>query len=104
MFLILTSLALPIFVSATGVDINAASLAQLDEIIGVGPAIGQRIIDARPFSSVDDLLRVSGIGEKTLQKIKEQGLACVGCKPTQEEIYPVIRQGTPSNDGVSPRL
>lgn len=52
-------------------------MLQLDEITGVGPTIAQRIIDARPFSSVDDLLRVKGIGDKTLQKIKDQGLAFV---------------------------
>ncbi len=86
--------------AVNGIDINTAFLQQLEEITGVGPAIGQRIIDARPFSSVDDLLRVSGIGPKTLQKIKEQGLACVDCA-TQKEIHPVIRQGAPSNNGAS---
>ncbi len=59
------------------IDINSASLSELDQITSVGPAIAQRIIDARPFTSVDDLLRVNGIGEKTLQKIKDQGLAYV---------------------------
>ena len=62
------------------VEINTASLQQLDEITGIGPTIAQRIIDNRPFSSVDDLLRVNGIGEKTLQKIKDQGLAYIGEK------------------------
>ena len=71
-------LFLPLVVLASNkVEINTASLEQLDEIIGIGPALGQRIIDDRPFSSIDDLLRVSGIGEKTLQKIKDQGLAYV---------------------------
>ena len=59
------------------VEINTASLQQLDEITGIGPTMAQRIINDRPFSSVDDLLRVSGIGEKTLKKIKDQGLAYV---------------------------
>ena len=59
------------------IDINTASLEELDKIYGVGPTIAQRIIETRPFTSVDDLIRVKGIGEKTLQKIKEQGLACV---------------------------
>jgi competence ComEA-like helix-hairpin-helix protein len=59
------------------IDINSASLEELQKIYGVGPVIAKRIIEARPFSSLDDLIKVKGIGEKTLQKIKEQGLACV---------------------------
>ena len=61
-------LTVPLIIFAVdGVEINTATLQQLDGITGVGPAIGQRIIDARPFSSIDDLLRVKGIGEKILQ-------------------------------------
>ena len=63
--------------AAEKIDINTAPLEELEKITGVGPVIGQRIIDARPFTSVNDLIRVSGIGEKTLQKIIAQGLACV---------------------------
>jgi len=78
LFLFFGFLLFPFFVLAADlVEINTASLEQLDIITGIGPVLGQRIIDARPFSSVDDLLRVKGIGEKTLQKIKDQGLAYV---------------------------
>jgi hypothetical protein len=68
--------------AADTVDINSASLVQLESITAVGPAIGQRIIDSRPYSSLDDLTKVKGIGEKTLEKIKSQGMACVGCQTT----------------------
>lgn len=58
------------------VDVNRAGLDELDKLPGVGPAIAQRIIDEReaggPFHYPEDLLCVSGIGEKTLEKIRDQ--------------------------------
>lgn len=72
-------LTLPYFVvGQNSININSASLSELENIVSVGPSTAQKIIDARPFSSLDDLLRVKGIGEKTLQKIKDQGLVYVG--------------------------
>ena len=44
----------------------------------MGPSRAQAIIANRPFSSVDDLIRVKGIGPVRLSEIKQQGLACVG--------------------------
>ena len=59
------------------VDINSASAVELDKIKWVGPATAQKIINSRPFSSLDDLLNVYGIGEIKLQDIKDEGIACV---------------------------
>lgn len=59
------------------VDINTASKEDLQKLTGIGPTYADRIIEKRPFSSVNDLIRVSGIGEVTLEKILEQGCAFV---------------------------
>jgi len=54
------------------VDINRADEAQLAELPGVGPVIARRIVLARrerPFGSVEDLARVSGIGAATAARL-----------------------------------
>lgn len=57
------------------VNINTANASELQTLSGVGPAMAQSIIDERtqngPFTSIDDLMRVSGIGEKKFAKIKD---------------------------------
>lgn len=51
------------------VSINSATAAELDTLPGIGPAYAERIIAARPFDSVDDLLRVRGIGPANFERI-----------------------------------
>lgn len=57
------------------VNINTANAAELQALSGIGPSMAQSIIDERtqngPFASIDDLMRVSGIGEKKFAKIKD---------------------------------
>jgi len=63
-------LELPSQSSATEpLDLNRASLRGLVQLPGVGRALARRIIEARPFSSVEDLRRVEGIGETLIGKI-----------------------------------
>lgn len=71
--------------SETQIDINTASAEELDKITGIGPVYAERIIENRSYESLDDLLRVKGIGDKTLEKIKAEGLACAGGNEKTEE-------------------
>jgi competence protein ComEA len=52
------------------VSINGGSLAQLDSLPGIGPALAKRIVAARPFRSIGELDRVKGIGPKTVAKLR----------------------------------
>jgi competence protein ComEA len=52
------------------VDLNTASERLLTTLPGVGPATAARIIAARPFHRVDDLLRVRGIGPRRLEALR----------------------------------
>jgi competence protein ComEA len=57
------------------VNVNTATADQLEALPGIGEVTAQAIIDYRtengPFSSVDELLDVSGIGDVTLENIRE---------------------------------
>ena len=61
------------------VNINTATVEQLDTLPGVGEATATAIIEDReqngPFTSPEDLMRVSGIGEKKFERL--EGLICV---------------------------
>lgn len=61
------------------VNINKASVEELDALPGVGQSTAQAIVDDRDangaFASIEDLMRVSGIGEKKFEKLK--GKICV---------------------------
>lgn len=58
------------------VDINTASSVELETLPAIGPKTAQKIIDYRnergPFKSKEEIKKVSGIGEKTYEKIREK--------------------------------
>ena len=62
--------------SSNLININTADAKQLQELPGIGPVLAERIIQYRMengyFSRPEDLKRVSGIGEKTFEKMAFQ--------------------------------
>ncbi|MDT8367920.1 MAG: helix-hairpin-helix domain-containing protein [Longimicrobiales bacterium] len=60
--------------TVTRIDLNRADSGILETLPGVGPALAQRIVDDRarngPYTHVDDLVRVSGIGPATLDRLR----------------------------------
>jgi competence protein ComEA len=64
----------PIAEGGGKVDLNRASAEELRAVPGIGPALSERIVKFReengPFRRVDDLLKVRGIGEKSLEKMR----------------------------------
>jgi len=51
-------------------DLNTATEKELQSIKGIVPVLAERIIAGRPYKTVDDLLKVKGIGSKKLEKIR----------------------------------
>lgn len=68
------------------VEINTASQRKLLTLPGIGRAMAARIQDARPFTTPEDLLRVSGITETMLEKIKPHIVTLPLTELTQEVI------------------
>jgi len=62
--------------SGSFINLNTADKSELETLTGIGPAFAKRIIDYRQenggFKSAEEIQAVSGIGEKTFEKIKNQ--------------------------------
>lgn len=85
---LLTALSAP--AHAEKVNLNAADADTLTYIPGIGPSKARAIIDIREemggFTTVEDLLTVPGIGEKSLETIREYGTIDGGVDTLTEEM------------------
>jgi DNA uptake protein ComE-like DNA-binding protein len=53
------------------ISINTASLTDLDRLPGVGPVIGQKIIDNRPYGSIEELVTKKAVSASLFDKIRQ---------------------------------
>lgn len=52
------------------INLNKASKEELELIKGIGPVLAKRIVAARPYKTVDELLKIQGIGKKNFESIR----------------------------------
>ena len=70
--------ALPAFAQAE-VEVNTATRAELESLPGLGPALAQRLLAARPFKDWVDLMqRVPGVKHAAARKLSAAGLRVGG--------------------------
>ncbi|PZO13721.1 MAG: hypothetical protein DCF26_16335 [Burkholderiales bacterium] len=91
-------LALLTAASFAAVDINKATVADLDSIKGIGPSTSAKMLDQRktaPFKDWADLIqRVPGIGDKRAAKLSAQGLTVNGDAFKHSDAKPVESKTT----------
>lgn len=58
--------------SSSLININTASEGELDTLPGIGPVTAQKIINARPYETIEDLLNKKIVGSKVFEQIREK--------------------------------
>ncbi|MCL5746847.1 MAG: ComEA family DNA-binding protein [Patescibacteria group bacterium] len=58
--------------SAALINVNTATSAELDTLPGIGPVTAEKIINNRPYSSVDELLSKKAVTDKVFSQIKDK--------------------------------
>lgn len=78
----------PDVTAADKLDLNHATVEELDTLPGVGPAIARRIVAFREkngaFKRIEDLMNVRGIGEKTFLRLRDRIMVKPPSSPPKE--------------------
>ena len=79
----------PDVAAADKLDLNQATVEELDALPGVGPAIARRIVAFREkngaFKRIEDLMNVRGIGEKTFLRLRDRIMVKAAPSPSKEQ-------------------
>ena len=76
------------------VDLNMADQKALESLPGIGPALAKKIMEGRPYQSVDDLSRIKGMNKSKIDAIKDKVTVAAAkpMKPTPALRPPSLRQ------------
>ena len=79
----------PEVTAADKLDLNQATVEELDTLPGVGPEIARRVVAFREkngaFKRIEDLMNVRGIGEKTFLRLRDRIMVKAPSSPSKEK-------------------
>ena len=89
--------------AAAPVDLNTADQKALESLPGIGPALAKKIMEGRPFQSVDDLSRIKGMNKSKIDAIKDK-VTVTAAKPMKPTPAPAAAkpQVTPAPAAAKP--
>jgi DNA uptake protein ComE-like DNA-binding protein len=95
--------AAPAPAAAAPVDLNMADQKALESLPGIGPALAKKIMEGRPYQSVDDLSRIKGMTKAKIKTIKDK-VEVAGAKPSEPTPVPAAAKpkGTPVSPAAKP--
>ncbi|MDX9719134.1 MAG: helix-hairpin-helix domain-containing protein [Myxococcota bacterium] len=94
--------------SGAGIDINTASVSELQKLKGIGKKKAEDIVAEReangPFASCQELSRVKGIGAKSVEKLLEQCTVSGGSAAQNTKVESEVKATTPSSGGAEGKI